>query len=213
MPVTFVDGHTVAFTIGAIFDGDQFLGSYVMTRKGWEPHAVQDVDQLALARLADGVSEQDGARAVTAVAERFGAPDVETRAEYIEAVASRIDSALGLVYVMLALAVLIALTGIATRCRSPSTNGRGRSDRSERSVDPRAAAIDGALGMPARRGADCWRDRGRPRRTAPCQACSTPRRAPGHRERMTSRSVVGSERSALLLLELDRGRDVLLANM
>ena len=113
VPVTFVDGQSAEFAVGAVYESDEFLGSYVMRRVSWEPHAVQDVDSVLLISLRDGVSDAAGTRAVTTVADEFGAPDVETRAEYIEQIASRIDTMLGLVYVMLFLAVLIALMGIA----------------------------------------------------------------------------------------------------
>jgi putative ABC transport system permease protein len=113
VPVTFTDGQTAKFTIGALFGSDEFLSSYVMGRDAWEPHAVQDVDSVVLVSLRDGVSDAEGAQAVTRVSETFGSPEVETRAQYVEQIASRIDTMLGLVYVMLFLAVLIALMGIA----------------------------------------------------------------------------------------------------
>ncbi|GGW03479.1 hypothetical protein GCM10010230_38790 [Streptomyces narbonensis] len=50
---------------------------------------------------------------MTAVADRFGGPEVQTRDEYAEASAGGIDMMLTLVYALLALAVLIALLGIA----------------------------------------------------------------------------------------------------
>jgi putative ABC transport system permease protein len=111
--VEFVDGQTETFTVGAIYESDEFLSGYAMTREGWAPHAVQDIDSTLLVTLRDGVDVSEGARAVSRVAERFGSPDVLTREQYVEDIAARIDTMLGLVYVMLALAVLIALMGIA----------------------------------------------------------------------------------------------------
>jgi putative ABC transport system permease protein len=111
--VTFVDGQTQSFTVGAIYGADEFLDSYLMSRAAWAPHAVQDIDSALLVKLRDGVDVNAGARAVESVAEGFGSPDVQTREQYVEDVAGRIDTMLGLVYVMLALAVLIALMGIA----------------------------------------------------------------------------------------------------
>ncbi|MGH9283617.1 MAG: ABC transporter permease, partial [Acidimicrobiales bacterium] len=43
----------------------------------------------------------------------FSPPDVQTKDEYVTSAASNIDAMLGLVYAMLALAVVIALMGIA----------------------------------------------------------------------------------------------------
>ena len=48
-----------------------------------------------------------------AVADRFGAPDVQDREEFVASVGDRVDQMLGIVYVLLALAILIALMGIA----------------------------------------------------------------------------------------------------
>jgi putative ABC transport system permease protein len=59
------------------------------------------------------VSEADGERAVQQVADRFGAPDVQTSDEYTESVAGEVDMMLNIVYVLLALAIVIALMGIA----------------------------------------------------------------------------------------------------
>jgi putative ABC transport system permease protein len=111
--VEFVDGQTERLTVGAIYESDEFLSGYALSREAWAPHAVQDIDSTLLVKLRDGVEESEGARAVTRVAEGFGSPDVLTREQYVEDIAARIDTMLGLVYVMLALAVLIALMGIA----------------------------------------------------------------------------------------------------
>jgi putative ABC transport system permease protein len=111
--VTFVDGQTATFTVAATYGAEQFLDSYLMSRAAWQPHSVQDIDSTLLVKLRNGVDLNAGARAVEAVAERFGSPDVQTREQYVDDIAGRIDTMLGLVYVMLALAVLIALMGIA----------------------------------------------------------------------------------------------------
>jgi putative ABC transport system permease protein len=55
----------------------------------------------------------DGEQAVQAVADRFHAPDAQTRQEYIDAVAGQVDQFLTVVYVLLVLAIVIALMGIA----------------------------------------------------------------------------------------------------
>jgi putative ABC transport system permease protein len=113
VPITFADGETVDFRVGAITGVDELAEPYVVSRAAWAPHAVQDVDATVLVRLADGVTLTDGTAAIERVAAPFGAPEVQTRDEYIGSVAERIDTMLALVYVMLALAVLIALMGIA----------------------------------------------------------------------------------------------------
>ena len=63
--------------------------------------------------LAKGVSTADGKAAVQQVANKYFAPDVQTRQEYVDSVASQIDEFLTIVYVLLILAIIIALMGIA----------------------------------------------------------------------------------------------------
>jgi putative ABC transport system permease protein len=113
VPVTFTDGTTSDLTIGAIYGAEDFLSGYLIGRADWTPHAVQSTDSNVLVDLRSGASESAAIAAIERVADPFGAPDVETRAEYVDTVAGRIDTMLTLVYVMLALAVLIALMGIA----------------------------------------------------------------------------------------------------
>jgi putative ABC transport system permease protein len=51
--------------------------------------------------------------AVTAVADDFGGPNVEDRAEFAATMTTGVDMMLGIIYALLALAILIALMGIA----------------------------------------------------------------------------------------------------
>jgi len=63
--------------------------------------------------LADGVSTADGEAAIQPVADRFGAPDVQDRQEYVVSVAGQVDQMLTVIYVLLVMAIVIALMGIA----------------------------------------------------------------------------------------------------
>ena len=54
-----------------------------------------------------------GEAAVQRVADRFGAPDVQTNQEFTQSIAGEIDQLLTVVYVLLVLAIVIALMGIA----------------------------------------------------------------------------------------------------
>ena len=109
----FADGSSSELTVGAIYTSTMNVGDMVMTPADWAPHADQIGDVVVLVDLADGVSEADGLAAVTTVTERNAAPDAQTRSEYIDSMGSEIDQMLLFVYGMLALAVVIALMGIA----------------------------------------------------------------------------------------------------
>ncbi|MET7377245.1 FtsX-like permease family protein [Streptomyces sp. NPDC005526] len=111
--LTFTDGRTATFTVRAVYGQSELAGDYVVTRAAWAPHRTQDADTLVAVSLKDGVGADAGRRAVQRVAARYGNPQVQTRAEYARSSAGGIDMMLTLVYALLALAVLIALLGIA----------------------------------------------------------------------------------------------------
>ncbi|MFF9624484.1 ABC transporter permease [Streptomyces griseosporeus] len=111
--LTFTDGSTKPFTVRALYDRSELAGDYVITRAAWAPHRTQDADTLVAVAFKDGVSTADGRTAVEKVAAHYGNPDVQTRAEYARSSAGGIDMMLTLVYALLALAVVIALLGIA----------------------------------------------------------------------------------------------------
>ncbi|MEU6551509.1 FtsX-like permease family protein [Streptomyces sp. NPDC046915] len=111
--LTFTDGTTLPFTVRAVYGRSELAGDYVVTRAAWAPHRTQDTDTLVAVSFRPGVSPDAGKAAVRAVTARFGNPEVQTREEYARSSAGGIDMMLTLVYALLALAVLIALLGIA----------------------------------------------------------------------------------------------------
>ncbi|MFD9588879.1 ABC transporter permease [Streptomyces sp. NPDC005381] len=111
--LTFTDGRSQVFTVRAVYGQSELAGEYVITRAAWAPHRTQDSDRLVAVSLKDGVSAAQGRTAVRQVAERYGNPEVQTRDAYAQSSAGGIDMMLTLVYALLALAVLIALLGIA----------------------------------------------------------------------------------------------------
>ncbi|MFG2422221.1 ABC transporter permease [Streptomyces sp. NPDC048448] len=111
--LAFTDGKQVNFTVRAVYGRSELAGDYVITRAAWAPHRTQDADTLVAVTFRDGVGAADGKAAVKRVAARYGDPEVQTRDEYARSSAGGIDMMLTLVYALLALAVLIALLGIA----------------------------------------------------------------------------------------------------
>ncbi|MEV2213618.1 FtsX-like permease family protein [Streptomyces sp. NPDC050997] len=111
--LTFTDGKKETFTVRAVYGRSELAGDYVITRAAWAPHRTQDSDTVVAVDFKDGVSVDAGKAAVEKVADRYGNPDVQTRDEYAQSSAGGIDMMLTLVYALLALAVLIALLGIA----------------------------------------------------------------------------------------------------
>jgi putative ABC transport system permease protein len=114
VPVSYADGATERLKVGAIFENDELVDSVVLPKAAYQPHAAARAsDVVLLVDLADGVSTAQGEAAIQPVADRFGAPDVQDRQEYVDSVAAEIDQMLTIIYVLLAMAIVIALMGIA----------------------------------------------------------------------------------------------------
>ncbi|MFJ9243652.1 ABC transporter permease [Streptomyces sp. NPDC101776] len=111
--LAFTDGKKETFTVRAVYGRSELAGDYVITRAAWAPHRTQDSDTLVAVSFKNGVSTATGKAAVQKIAARYGNPEVQTRHEYAQSSAGGIDMMLTLVYALLALAVLIALLGIA----------------------------------------------------------------------------------------------------
>ncbi|CAM5745934.1 hypothetical protein [Streptomyces afghaniensis 772] [Streptomyces afghaniensis] len=111
--LTFTDGRKETFTVRAVYGQSELAGDYVITRAAWAPHRTQDSDTLVAVTFEDGVSTDAGKAAVEKTAARYGNPEVQTRDEYAQSSAGGVDMVLTPVYALLALAVVIALLGIA----------------------------------------------------------------------------------------------------
>ena len=109
----FPDGARSELSVVAIYRSQDVAGNWTIGKPAWAPHALNDVDALVLVQLAEGVSLDAGKRAVETVAARYPGAEVQDRAEFTETQTAQIDLILGLVYTMLALAIVIALLGIA----------------------------------------------------------------------------------------------------
>jgi putative ABC transport system permease protein len=116
-PVTvdYPDGVTERPTVGAIYANDNLIasGGIVLPRDAFLPHTSRAADVNMLINLADGVPDTRGEAAVQQVADRFDAPDVQTNQEFTESIAGEINQLLTVVYVLLVVAIVIALMGIA----------------------------------------------------------------------------------------------------
>ncbi|MEV4256230.1 ABC transporter permease, partial [Spirillospora sp. NPDC049652] len=111
--VTFSDGSRVPMTVGAIYKRTDLAGDYLVPRTVWAEHNRRPLDLAAFALPKPGVSEGDARAALTSLARSYGAPDVQNRTQYVAAQTEQMNAFLGIVYVMLALAIVIALLGIA----------------------------------------------------------------------------------------------------
>ncbi|HUF98646.1 MAG TPA: FtsX-like permease family protein [Ilumatobacter sp.] len=111
--VTFADGQAADLSVVATYTEANLMGDLLMSTETLDPHLSNPTNFLVMLGLADGVSLEAGREAVEAVAGPFGQPLVESSDDYLDAQAAQLDQMLGLVYGLLALAVIIALIGIA----------------------------------------------------------------------------------------------------
>jgi putative ABC transport system permease protein len=111
--VTYPDGTTDQLTVAAVYGHADITGDYLLTPAGWAIHDPQPVDEQVLVALTPGTNARPAMPAVAAAAARYGSPRVLDRAQYEAAAAGGVSTVLAVVYVMLVLAIVIALLGIA----------------------------------------------------------------------------------------------------
>jgi putative ABC transport system permease protein len=114
VPVRFPNG-TSDMTVRMIFGNGQKegLSDYALSIATFNEHYTNQLDQQVYVTLASGVSPAEGRRALDGVLRAYPNAELQDRTEFKDAQAAQINQLLGLIYVLLALAVLIALIGIA----------------------------------------------------------------------------------------------------
>ena len=110
VPIRSVNGTVTTFTVGAVYGVEDVAGDYLLDRRAWPS---EGVDTSVLVALAPGVGLADGKAAVTRVTDAAGGASVLDRDQYVASAAQGVDMMLGIVYVLLFLAIVIALMGIA----------------------------------------------------------------------------------------------------
>jgi len=111
--VGFADGASETFTLAATYDQSTMGGDVLVPQARWTAHNPQASFFLIMVGLADDVSLAEGRAAVEALTAGQGGPDIMDRDEFVESRASEIDVLLTIIYALLAVAILIALMGIA----------------------------------------------------------------------------------------------------
>jgi putative ABC transport system permease protein len=99
--------------IAAIYTAKDMAGEFFISLSTFDANMADHFDLQVLATVTDGVDIEQARAAVTAAADAYPQAEVLDRSEYKGAKEAKIDMMLNLVYAMLALAVFIALLGIA----------------------------------------------------------------------------------------------------
>ena len=112
VPMAFPIGGTANETIRAIYGNNQINGSYLLALTDYEKHYADQLDAIALVKAKSSVSTDQARAAVDRVVADFESVQVKDQAEYKRQQADQINQVLVLFYVLLALAVIIAIIGI-----------------------------------------------------------------------------------------------------
>jgi putative ABC transport system permease protein len=109
----FPDGFTTELTVAVIYGSQDVAGNWVVGQPAWNAHATSNTDGIVFVQLAEGVSIAEGKVAIEEVAKTYPGAKVNDREEFSKQQAGFVNQLLALVYVMLTLAIIIALFGIA----------------------------------------------------------------------------------------------------
>jgi putative ABC transport system permease protein len=111
--VTFPSTGTRAFEVQAIYRDRDVAGDYVLTTTAARQNFRQLLDAQVYIKLAPGYSQDAGRHAIDQVLASYPTAHLLDEQQFVAQQATQINQLLNLVYVLLLLAVLIALIGIA----------------------------------------------------------------------------------------------------
>ncbi len=98
--------------VGVYHDDALFGNGYIITLDDYSENAGDDLDYLVLAKRAPGVSDDAVRAAVDPILGEYPSVTLQDQTEFKEQVAGQIDQLLAMVFVLLLLAVVIAVIGI-----------------------------------------------------------------------------------------------------
>lgn len=111
VPVAFALTGSGTMRIGGIFKPNALIGSLVVGQGFYQTHFDNQLPIAVLVRTSQGANTS-GEAALTAALKAYPSVKIQTRAQFEQAQQAKVNQLLGVVYVLLALAVLIALIGI-----------------------------------------------------------------------------------------------------
>ena len=113
IPLQFGTGGEQQFTIAATYGEGTTTGEYVTSLGAFEANVTDQFDNQILMTAADGTSIEQARTAVEQVTGAYPQAEVMDKDEFGKSMTQNMDMILNLIYLLLGLAVLIALLGIA----------------------------------------------------------------------------------------------------
>jgi putative ABC transport system permease protein len=111
--VAFAATGVQTFTVVGIHGDATFAGNYVISTDAWDANFSDRIDGVVMAKAVEGVDPDEARAAVEAALVEFPQADIEDRQEFLASQEAQIDQILVTVNVLLLLAVVIAVLGIA----------------------------------------------------------------------------------------------------
>jgi putative ABC transport system permease protein len=111
VPVTFAKTGSSTMRVGGVFQPNALLGSFLVSDQFFQAHFTDPLP-IAVLAVANGGPTAAGEAALKSALSGYPNLQVQTRAEFEAAQARQVNQLLGIVYVLLALAIVIALIGI-----------------------------------------------------------------------------------------------------
>jgi len=113
LPAAFATGYSTELTVAAVYEESTIFEDPIVPDQVFDAAGVSDLDAWVAAALADDVTLADAAPDIAMLQARYPQVDIQTATEFQESFEAVIDSMLVVINVLLALAVIIALIGIA----------------------------------------------------------------------------------------------------
>jgi putative ABC transport system permease protein len=113
LTMLFPETGTQRFTVVATYGTKDPIGNYAISIQALDANSATHVDDDVVVSAAPGVSKAEARQAVEHVLKPYPTAEVLTKSEFKGSIANQIDQILNLVYVLLAMALVIALFGIA----------------------------------------------------------------------------------------------------
>jgi len=113
LSVEFAATGEQTLTVGAIYENAFIIGNYALDDSGWEANFDTTDINVVAANAAPGVAPEAAAAALATVEASYPQLEFETNDEFRKRMEGQLDSLLIVINVFLALAIIIALLGIA----------------------------------------------------------------------------------------------------
>jgi putative ABC transport system permease protein len=113
IPVEFNRTGKQNLKLVGVYKDNRLLGNWVVSLDTYDRNFTQQLDTFVLATRSPGTTQSQASTAAKQITDAFPNVQLQDQAQFRQAQASQIDQLLGLISALLALAILIALFGIA----------------------------------------------------------------------------------------------------